>query len=469
MDLLTGQGGLTAIVQSGGVDQAIYGLKRGHAYAEATGRIAETYRQLADGPMTGAALFVDLNSRNWLLPKAGRPYEPTEHRQHLKYMVQNGRLHVFTGIEGTSLRTNQLATRRPHGLAFKVTYNDGGACGGLIGYRGVCSKPIIVRNVEVDRRTWCSDPKNECRQYCDGGRVGRRPKVGVCYESELLSRKPFRFWTGTYHTGQRVGEPIPIDAERLAKGDLVLLTTRAPERPEQDRIIFGCYRVGNVGVDERGNFVESDGTMDLVLPDDIARQCRYWEYQRRNRDGSTHWGAGLFRYLDRECTGRFIEDLVHRLGDRSERDTFVRALGGAVEIKAPRPEPRRSSGRGGGEGDEHLRLKNLVAAKPELIGLPVASTATIEHGFLSGDRVDIKFDLPNGNAAVVEVETIVPLPGAHQAVKYRALLEVERSEALGSGRVEAILVAHVLDAETQELAKKYGIKLVQLRAGGSDL
>ncbi len=463
MDFLTGQSGLTAIGQSGGVDQATYGLKEGHAYPEARGRIAETYRQLSDGPMTGAALFADLRSRNWLLPNAGRQYEPTEHRQHLKYMVENGRLHVLTGIEETSPRANQPASRRPHGLAFKVTYNDGGAFGGLIGYRGVCSEHIIVRNVEMDRRTWCSDPKNECRQYCDGGRAGRRPKVGVCYESELLSRKPFKFWTGTYHTGPRAGEPIPIDAEKLAKGDIVLLTTRAPERPEQDRIIFACYRVGNVGVDGRGNFVESDGTMDLILPDDIARQCRYWKYQRRNKDGSTSWGAGLFRYLDRKCTGSFIEDLVHRLGDSSERDTFVRALGDALEIKPPRPGPRRSSGRGGGgEGDEHLMLKNLVAAKPELIGLPVASTATIEHGFLSGDRVDVKFDLPNGNAAVVEVETIVPLPGAHQAVKYRALLEVERSEALGSGHVEAILVAHVFDAETRELAKKYGIKLVQL-------
>ena len=46
---------------------------------------------------------------------------------------------------------------------------------------------------------------------------------------------------------------------------------------------------------------------------------------------------------------------------------------------------------------------------------------------------------------VSEVETIVPLPGAHQAMKYRALLEVERSEALGSDRVKAILVAHRFD------------------------
>ena len=64
MDFLAGQSGLTAIRQSGGVDRATYGLKPGHAYPKATGRIAETYRQLEDGPMTGAALFADLRSRN---------------------------------------------------------------------------------------------------------------------------------------------------------------------------------------------------------------------------------------------------------------------------------------------------------------------------------------------------------------------------------------------------------------------
>ena len=74
------------------------------------------------------------------------------------------------------------------------------------------------------------------------------------------------------------------------------------------------------------------------------------------------------------------------------------------------------------------------------------------------------FDLPNGNAAVVEVETIVPLPGAHQAVKYRALLEVERDEPLGSGNVDVILVAHQFDMETKALARKYQVRLVERMA-----
>ena len=462
---------MTAIARSGGFDNATYALEEGFGYPAATGRIAETYRQLADGPITGGALFDDLKSRNWLLPKARRPYRIGEYRAHLKYMVQSSRLHVLTDVDETGFVASGATVRTPKGLAFKVTYNDGGGeRGGLIGYRGVCSEHIIVRNVEIDRRTWCSDPQNKCRQYCDGGRKGPQPKVedDVCYESKLLSRKPFKFWTGIYRSGTRRGEPIPINRDRVAKGDIVLLTTRTPERHERDRIIFGCYRVGRIGTDDWGNFVESDGTMDLVLPDEIATQCRYWDYQSPNGDGSVSWGSGLFRYLKGDTTARFIDDLVFRLGDSAERNTIVRALGDVIEIKPPQPRVAGSRGNGGGEGVEHLRLKELVAARPALIGLPVGSTATVEHGFLSGDRVDVKFDLPNGDAAVVEVETIVPLPGAHQAVKYRSLLEVERSEALGSGHVKAILVAHVFDTETRELAKKYGIKLVQLKAAATD-
>ena len=62
----------------------------------------------------------------------------------------------------------------------------------------------------------------------------------------------------------------------------------------------------------------------------------------------------------------------------------------------------------------------------------------------------------------MEVETEVPLSGVHQIVKYRALLEVERGDALGTGDVQAILVAHCFDEETRKLAEQYDIKLVVL-------
>ena len=236
---LTGQQGLLAIDRAGGPDEARYVLKDGYSYAPSKGaRIAETYRQLAAGPMTGEQLLADLLGRNWLLPQSKRPYTRSQFRAHLKYMVGKGRLHVLTS---------------------------------------------------------------------DGASV-------------------------------------------------------------------------NVG--------------DFGAP-----------------PGTSVGGRG-----------------------------------------------------GGGEGVEHRTLKELIAKQPELVGLPAESKAFVEHLFLSGDRVDVMFKLPNGGAAVAEVETVVPLPGCHQAVKYRALLEVERLEPLGSGHVEAILVAHAFDRETRELAQKYKVRLVELKA-----
>lgn len=217
-----------------------------------------------------------------------------------------------------------------------------------------------------------------------------------------------------------------------------------------------------------GNCIESDWTMDAVVPDDVARGLFFWNYQPPNRDGTRKWGAGLFRYLEEDTTRRLIEDLLWRLGNDGQRDVVIRALGEEFNPK-PNPEPRlppggRGQGQGGGEGDEHRNLKDLVAEHPERIGLPKRAKPDVEHQFLSGDRVDVKFDLPDGTAAVVEVETICPLPGAHQAVKYRALLEVERGNELGAGNVRAILVAHRFDKETRDLARRYGIELVKLRA-----
>lgn len=353
------------------------------------------------------------------------------------------------------------------GIAFKVTYNDGGANGGLIGYRGVCSDRTIVDNVMGLKVRWCSAEENPCRLYCDSGLNGRRPIVrqadeAHCYESGLLFAEPLRFWAGVSLEGK------PKRVKKVEPGKIAFLTTIPPGGKQEDRIVFECYRVGSVTPSDSGDCVESDGTMDVVVPDDVARDLFFWSYQPRNKDGTRTWGSGLFRYLEEDTTQHLIRDLLWRLGNDRQRDVIIRALGDEFGPQ-PNPEPLlppggHGRGQGGGEGDEHRNLKELVAEHPECIGLPKKAKPDVEHQFLSGDRVDVKFDLPDGTAAVVEVETICPLPGAHQAVKYRALLEVERRDKLGSGKVQAILVAHRFDRETRDLARRYRIELVKLRA-----
>ena len=77
-------------------------------------------------------------------------------------------------------------------VAFKVTYNDGGAGAGLLGYRGVCSDRNILENVRVRKMTNCSDENHCCRIFADNNFTGRRPSISnlkqtLCYEAYLFN------------------------------------------------------------------------------------------------------------------------------------------------------------------------------------------------------------------------------------------------------------------------------------------
>lgn len=87
----------------------------------------------------------------------------------------------------------------------------------------------------------------------------------------------------------------------------------------------------------------------------------------------------------------------------------------------------------------------------------------MEHPFESGDQVDILFELPDGRHVVVEIETEMPHPGAHQCIKYRALQEAATRRPLGSGAVAAVLVAHGFADRDRKFATRYGIRLCELR------
>jgi hypothetical protein len=348
------------------------------------------------------------------------------------------------------------------GVAFKVTYNDGGAApGGLIGYRGVCSSPVILENVKIRGMTNCARPDGPCRLFADANFKGTRPSLKGrepwCYESRLLDRKPWRFGAGIYHHGKRIGQPIPM---RLASvGDVAFLTTVAPNGSEAERFIFAAYRIGRIEeIPEWGFTVISDGTMEVRVPDEVAQDIKFWKYYS-NSDFSSSWKTGLFRGLSEEQTTTILAELMGALGDRDERDLIFEALDRKVN---PRP-PKGIAGQCGlGEGEAHRRLKERVAADPGLVGLPTTAKAKTEHAYKSGDRVDVRFDLADGRMTVVEIETIVTLPGAHQCVKYRALQEAECDEAINSGKVDAVLVAYGFDAVTREFAQRYGIRLVAL-------
>ena len=113
---------------------------------------------------------------------------------------------------------------------------------------------------------------------------------------------------------------------------------------------------------------------------------------------------------------------------------------------------------GTGEGENHKELKTWIAKDPSIIGLENVKSREIEHTFLSGDSVDILFKLFDGSDAVVEIETDNPLPGCHQAIKYRALRCAQRQIDINSKSVRAILVAWKIPEDVKIFCKRYNIE-----------
>lgn len=84
----------------------------------------------------------------------------------------------------------------------------------------------------------------------------------------------------------------------------------------------------------------------------------------------------------------------------------------------------------GGEGEEHKKLKEYIFHHPEKIGIKGVEHKEMEHILLSGDRLDVYFELKNGLKIAVEVKPATSsyadiLRGIFQCVKYKTILDAE--------------------------------------------
>lgn len=115
---------------------------------------------------------------------------------------------------------------------------------------------------------------------------------------------------------------------------------------------------------------------------------------------------------------------------------------------------------GGGEGEDHFKLKEYVATHPEIIGLEKESTPFTEYFFVSGDRADIVFGTSPNTWAIAEIKNgnIAELvKGIYQVIKYRALLQAEKGHGIPV-QVDAVLVAYQIPSEITMFAAKFGIR-----------
>lgn len=122
---------------------------------------------------------------------------------------------------------------------------------------------------------------------------------------------------------------------------------------------------------------------------------------------------------------------------------------------------------GGGESDEHLRLKEAIAQNPTLVDLPASlSTGHTEFPLPSGDSLDVLFQSSTSWIAV-EVKSSKSnaadiTRGLFQCVKYLAVLEAWRGFAGESADVRVILALEgTLPNTLTGLRNALGVELVE--------
>jgi len=307
-------------------------------------------------------------------------------------------------------------------------------------------------------------------KYISSGFRDKRPEF-PCLESRLF--RDWSFGAGTNHHGKRKGKPRKAKIEE--KGGIALLTTLFPGDNEVERRIIGLYKINEVtnNKDEETKFF-ADDKLRIRLPLDEAKQLFFWDYYSINSDKPL-WGTGLFRYLDDGQVKRILLDLKQTVQSEQHEEILEELLKDFGSVQASKRGMRtptvtrnkriaiaRKYG-GAGEGENHKRLKEWVACHPEIIGLANVMNHEVEHPFISGDAVDILFEQDNGNDAVVEIETTTPLPGCHQAIKYRALRCAERLLPLDSDRVKAILVAWEVQQQAKDFCEEYNILWYEIK------
>lgn len=322
-----------------------------------------------------------------------------------------------------------------HGnVAFKCTFNDGGRERGFVGFDGTCSNENIIRNIRA-RRTWCSAEDCDCKRYYENDLPGPRPHL-PCYESQLFDR--LTFGPGYYQRGDRTGEAIPMKGARVGK--IALLTTRTPARDlEADRIVFGLFRIARIAPDrDQGVSVVGDRECFLRLPQEPP--VRFWRFKA----GAPDWRTGLFRFVtDQEVSNLLwaVKESLRSPQDRLVADRLLACCGSlprdpGLEIQAETHEFEVRLKYGpGGEGDRHRRLKEFITRHPERLGAGRATAADAELG-VDGTRI-----------------------GAHQVLKYRALMAGHRDDP---HPVRGYLVAYAIPPEVQAFCARHDVACIEV-------
>ena len=228
---------------------------------------------------------------------------------------ENKRARAAGEIRITASRSSAPSYARysaENNLAFKCNYCDGGRSRSCVGFKWACSDEQIRYNIEVAKRTWCSNWDSACSQYYDG--YITREELDeqcegsnfVCYESKMLVD-----WTAQAgddldadgnHKGRRIGN--------ATRDSLAVLTTEFPK--DKQRYIFGVFITGTVDEGDEGQsgYVKALGDFKIELTPEETRKMPFWKYYKNKNGDEARWGTGLYRYIKDTVAARILADIV---------------------------------------------------------------------------------------------------------------------------------------------------------------
>lgn len=143
---------------------------------------------------------------------------------------------------------------------------------------------------------------------------------------------------------------------------------------------------------------------------------------------------------------------------------------GAGGEDGPAPLGSTTGGWGGGESEDHKRLKQHVLEHPELVGATLEFEGEVEHLLRSGDEIDVAFLSPaHWIGAEVKSKVSDGQPedyerGVYQVVKYRSVLEaqarIDHPEATPKVTVFLVL-ERTLPKEARLVAEALGVQVIE--------
>ena len=119
------------------------------------------------------------------------------------------------------------------------------------------------------------------------------------------------------------------------------------------------------------------------------------------------------------------------------------------------------------ESEFHKRLKKHIAQNPKSIKISNVVSAENETILLSGDRLDVYFELKDKTRIAVEVKSRISpdddiLRGIYQCIKYKAVLDAENRIHGNPFKNRAILVIEGKLSESNfQIMKSLGVEVIQ--------